>query len=406
MKRLHDWLRGSLVAASLLLAWPALGQSTASSSASSSAPPPVAEAAAPSGFWLTTPFPELTLPIGEKGSIPISLRNNGLPPQRAELTVSGLPQGWTAQFTGGGKPVTAAMVGPGESRDMTLALTPPQGAKAGELQATVTAQYEGGSATLPLTIRLSDQQEGSVTLEPELPALIGSPTSSFSFRIKVTNDSTSDALFNLGADLPAGFTATFKRGYDTAEITGVPIAAGASETVTMEVKPGPGTAAGDYPVRFAVLAGKLSASTDLGIRITGTADLSLSGPGQRLSGDTTAGQASTFPFTLQSTGSAPAKNIKLSASAPSDWKVTFDPAELASLDPNQTQDVAVTITPSAKAVAGDYVVNVSANADGVSRSAQFRATVNTSTQWGIVGVIVIAAALIVLVLAVLRYGRR
>jgi uncharacterized membrane protein len=213
-------------------------------------------------------------------------------------------------------------------------------------------------------------------------------------------------MFNLGADVPNGFTTTFKHGYDTAEITGVPIKAGASDTVTMDVKPGPNTPAGDYPIHFAVLAGKLTASTDLGIRITGTPALSLSGPQGRLSGDTTAGQATTFPFTLQSTGSAAAENVKLSANAPSDWKVTFDPETLPALEAGQNQTVNVTITPSAKAVAGDYMVSVSANADGVSRSADFRATVNTSTQWGIVGVIIIAAALIVLVLGVMRYGRR
>jgi len=42
----------------------------------------------------------------------------------------------------------------------------------------------------------------------------------------------------------------------------------------------------------------------------------------------------------------------------------------------------------------------------VSQSAAFRVTVNTSTWWGIVGLIVIAIAAIILVLAVLRYGRR
>jgi uncharacterized membrane protein len=86
--------------------------------------------------------------------------------------------------------------------------------------------------------------------------------------------------------------------------------------------------------------------------------------------------------------------------------VTFDPKVIDSLAPNDSQTVNVSITPSDKAIAGDYVANIDANGQGVSESQQFRVTVNTSTIWGIVGLIVIAIAVIILVLAVLRYGRR
>jgi uncharacterized membrane protein len=42
----------------------------------------------------------------------------------------------------------------------------------------------------------------------------------------------------------------------------------------------------------------------------------------------------------------------------------------------------------------------------VSESSQFRVTVRTSTMWGIGGLGVIGAAVIVLGLAITRYGRR
>ena len=111
-------------------------------------------------------------------------------------------------------------------------------------------------------------------------------------------------------------------------------------------------------------------------------------------------------MTLTNTGSAAARNVKVSASEPSGWKVAFDPATVDLLAPNANQTVKATITPSNKAIAGDYMVTVSAAGDGVNASSDFRVTVRTSTMWGIVGVLVIAAALIVLVLAVVRYGRR
>ena len=51
-------------------------------------------------------------------------------------------------------------------------------------------------------------------------------------------------------------------------------------------------------------------------------------------------------------------------------------------------------------------MTVRASGGGISESVQFRVTVQTSTLWGIVGVGVIAVAALILVLAVLRYGRR
>ena len=47
-----------------------------------------------------------------------------------------------------------------------------------------------------------------------------------------------------------------------------------------------------------------------------------------------------------------------------------------------------------------------ANAKGESSNADFRITVTTSTLWGIVGVGIIAVALLVLLGAVARFGRR
>jgi uncharacterized membrane protein len=47
-----------------------------------------------------------------------------------------------------------------------------------------------------------------------------------------------------------------------------------------------------------------------------------------------------------------------------------------------------------------------ANAKGDSTTADFRVTVTTSTVWGVVGLGVIAVALLVLLGAVARFGRR
>ncbi len=179
-----------------------------------------------------------------------------------------------------------------------------------------------------------------------------------------------------------------------------------SKTIKVSVQPAHDAAAGNYPLMVQAATTQAQAQTQLVMQITGQPSLALNGPGGRLSGDATAGQATTFAFDLSNNGSAPAPDVHLTASAPSEWKVSFSPDTLPGIDTGGSQPVQVEITPSEKAIAGDYMVTIRANGQGSSSSAQFRVTVRTSTVWGIVGLGIIAAAVLVLAIAVARYGRR
>ena len=109
---------------------------------------------------------------------------------------------------------------------------------------------------------------------------------------------------------------------------------------------------------------------------------------------------------LANVGSAPASGIHFSSSEPSGWKVNFDQKKIEMLQPGAYREIAATITPSAKAIAGDYMVTMSASADGVTSSTDYRVTVSTSTLWGAIGIAIIAAALLAMVGAMVRFGRR
>jgi uncharacterized membrane protein len=109
---------------------------------------------------------------------------------------------------------------------------------------------------------------------------------------------------------------------------------------------------------------------------------------------------------LTNSGTAPAEQIELSGTAPTGWKVNFEPKTVDRIAPNEIKEVQALVTPAPKAVAGDYVTTVRAAARGESASQSFRVAVTTSTLWGIVGIALIGGALLVMIGAVVWFGRR
>jgi uncharacterized membrane protein len=149
-----------------------------------------------------------------------------------------------------------------------------------------------------------------------------------------------------------------------------------------------------------------TAETALTLDVNGQAKLRLAAKDGRLSGQAEAGNQSDFALTLTNDGSAAAEEINLAATPPADWKILFEPKTIARLEPAQSVDVQALVTPATKAIAGDYMTTLRANGKGDSSSADFRVTVTTSTLWGVVGIGVIAIALLVVLGAVARFGRR
>src|ERR1019366_9258727 len=146
--------------------------------------------------------------------------------------------------------------------------------------------------------------------------------------------------------------------------------------------------------------------TDVGMEVSGQPKRDIAGREGVLSAKATAGVETAVAVVLTNTGDAVADDITLAGTAPSGWKVTFDPKSVDNIAPNDTKGVQAMITPPEKAIAGDYVTTLRDNWRGDSASASFRIGVATSTIWGIYGVGLIGIALLVLVGAVARFGRR
>ena len=358
------------------------------------------------GLYLMSDYPAVTLRPGETSTVTLRLHNYDLAPERLALSVAGVPTGWTATLMGGGQPVAAAMPATNASVSLELRLDVPKSAAVGTQTLTVTATGGTTKAELPIEVTLAKDLPAKLTLTPQLPELRGTSKSSFEYQLGIKNDSGKKLTVSLSAQAPQNFDATFTENYGSQELNAVPIDPGQTKDVKLKVRPPNTAAAGNYKVVARVAAEDASATADLALDISGQPKLDISGREGLVSTHASAGKETSVPVVIANSGTAPADDVELSGSAPSGWKVTFDPKSVEHIAPNETKEVQALITPTEKAIAGDYVTTIRASTRGESASTTFRVTVTTSTMWGIAGVGIIGVALLVMVGAVARFGRR
>jgi len=386
-------LFSAFIAVSVLLAAPAFA-------AESNAAPDV------KGLYLLADYPAVTVQPGATSTVTLHLHNYALPPERLTLSLSGVPTGWTATLLGGGQPVAAAMPATDADVSLDLRLDVPKDAAIGTHTLTVSAAGADSHVSLPVAVTLAKELPAKLALQPQLPELRGSARSSFDYTMTIKNDSGKKLLVSLAADAPRNFDTSFTEAYGSQELTAIPVEAGKTKDIKLKVRPPDTVDAGHYPVTVHVAAEDAKAEAKVNLDITGQPKLELSGRQGLLSARATAGTETSVPVLVTNTGTAPAENIALSASAPEGWKITFDPKTVDRIAPNQHKEVQARISPPANAIAGDYVTAFTSAARGQTGTANFRVTVATSTGWGIAGVGIIGAALLIMVGAVTRFGRR
>lgn len=358
------------------------------------------------GLWLVTDYPGLTVQAGGTASVRMKLQNSGLRPERTTLSVQGVPAGWKAQLLGGGQPVDAAMPFTNESVSLELRLDVPADQTSGTYNLIVEAKGASQSASLPLQVSLGQELPAKLELKPKLPSLKGTTKANFDYEFTVKNASGKNLLVNLAAQTPPNFRASFTENYGSQEIGSIPVDAGQSKDLKFKVQLPGDTTAGSYDLLVQASAEGVGADMPLTLVATGQSKLRLTGKSDRLSAEAEAGKSSQVQLVLSNDGTAPIENVSLSSSPPTDWKVDFDSKGVERLNPGDKLDVVANVTPSAKAIAGDYMTTIRASGNGDSTSADFRVAVTTSTLWGAFGIGIIAIALLVLVGAVARFGRR
>ena len=366
----------------------------------------VAAALAPTAFaadlTITTPYPSVAVSPGSKVSFELSVKTST--PDRVALSVAGVPSGWTATLQGGGFIVSAVQTDGKAAASATLDVSVPDTAT-GKATIVVTGTAGGQTVTLPLELTVQ-ASTGDVTMTSDIPSQKGASNATFTFNLTLSNNTPQDLTFGVNATGPDGWTVTAQIAGSSQAATAV-VKAGSTSAVSITANPPDSVTAGQYPIAVIATSGSKQIEQDLQVEITGSYSMTMSTPNQVLSNHGAAGHSTTQQLTITNGGTAPLSNVTITASAPSDWKVTFDQATIASIGANQTVTVNATVIPTNDAIAGDYQLTFNASSDQHSTaSTDIRFTVETSLEWAIVG-----GALIVLVFVGLwwvfrRYGRR
>lgn len=360
-------------------------------------------AAAATELILSTPFPAVAVEPGATASFDLTVRADTR--ERVGLRVQDVPDGWTATLRGGGFIVDAVFSDPAEPPDVELAVDVPADAQQGSYAIAVVATATGISDTLTLDLRVEEAAGGTVTLSADFPELRGPSDATFNFDLTLENDTPEEISASLVAEGPPGWQID-ARPTSEAQAATATVAAGGSAGVTVEADPPDSATAGDYTILVRATGGERTAEAELRVTITGNFAMTLTTPDERLNATVQAGSPREVALVVINEGTAPLRGVELTASPPSGWEVTFEPAAIEEIPPDESVNVTAFVRPTAEAIAGDYAVSFTASTLETSSTVDIRTTVETSLTWAVVGVLLIVGTLLALGWVFQQYGRR
>lgn len=357
------------------------------------------------GIEFYTDYPGISVTAGTSETISLKIENSTSANYDATLSIEEMPEGWDGYFSASGVTVTRAHVQSGEEASVTFNLEIPDNAAEGTYTVVLGATTSNGlKDTATLTFDIDEIQYGKGSFTSEYPEQEGASGTSFSFSTTLINNSASAQSYALSANAPDGWQVSFAA--DSTQVASIDVDPVTSQGLTVTITPPATVEAGEYEIPISAISASENLSETLKVTVTGTYALSLSTPSGVLSFDAHANAASDVTLQLTNNSNVALENINLTSSAPSGWTVTFEQSTIESLEAGASVEVTAHVTPSDSAITGDYITSITATCAEASSSADFRVSVKTSTVWGFVAIIVIAALLGGIGYVFKKYGRR
>ena len=345
-------------------------------------------------------YPGVEIGKDEDVSMDIIFYNKGRKDEDVEVWIAEKPKGWSAKIKTYRYTVSGLHVPSDNDKTLTFEADPDEGVKPGEYKFRINARTVDGkfrmSQALSIKVSADDgksKEPKGVKLTTSYPVIRGPSDATFEFSLEVDSKLDQDAVFDLVAQGPGGWDINFKPAYETKYITSLRIKSKQSTTVAVEVKPGMGAQAGEFPVNVRVSSADANAEAQLMVVLTGTYDIEVGTPSGLLSLDARQGRPANMSFYVRNTGSAKNSDIKFMTFKPENWKVEFKPEKIDVIEPGDLKQIEVIITPYEDALVGDYSVGVSVEGEKATKNIEFRTTVKASAVWGWIGIGIIVVVI-------------
>ncbi|WP_202079811.1 NEW3 domain-containing protein [Caldalkalibacillus salinus] len=360
---------------------------------------------AATGLTLYTSYTGISVTPGESINYQFEIINNTNNVQQVSFDVENLPQDWQYELTSGGWQLQQLSIKPNDSESFSINLDVPLEVDKGAYAFNVLASSTSGlTTTLPATVTVTEKGTFKTELTSEQTNMEGHADATFSYDVSLRNRTAQEQHYALKANAPRGWDVNFQ--VDGSSVTSVTVESNATQDISVVLSPPQNIEAGEYEVPIAASTSGTSSELTLEAVVSGKYEIELTTPDGKLSEDIVAGRDKVVELLVSNSGTVPLSDITLEGNQPPNWAVEFEPSTINILEPGESETVRATITAGDNAIAGDYVVSMTANTPEASSSADFRMTVETSMLWGVIGVLIIGAVIAGVYYLMRQYGRR
>ncbi|MBP1915114.1 putative membrane protein [Lederbergia galactosidilyticus] len=365
---------------------------------------PLDRAFAMDNISLFSAYTGITASPGEKTKYDVDVINNGSSIQTMSFSMEGLPKGWDYSISSNGTNIQELSVKGNSETPITVEITVPLDADKGDHEFQLVATDGNSPSSVPLSISVKEQGSLKSELTTDQANLEGHADSTFSYTVTLNNKTKEAQSYTLSSSVKDGWLVRFLS--DSNSVTSVSLEPNTSVDITVEAIPPQNIEADTYEIPITAATNDSSSELKLEAVVTGSYDVEISTKSEVLSDTINAGSDKTIELVVKNTGTSPLVDIELTAETPSNWETEFDESTIAELEPGKSKTIKAKVAAPKDAIAGDYVTTFSATADQASADATFRMSVETSTLWGFVAILIIAGVVVGLYLIIRKYGRR